>query len=885
MKKANEMNFRRSNRERRGLTASLFVLLLIGTLVPFLTVKLASASDEWWNDSWSSRIRITFNNTAISENLINFSMPIIFDYSQSHFWSYSKSDGSDLRFIDPNASELYFELESWNSTTQEMVAWVKVPRIDANSQTSHIWLYYGNGGASFDNYNNKTQVWDNNFKGVWHFNELSGAKAYDSTINKMNGTANGGITEGVAGKLGKAFQWDGVLGTYLGGDSSYASMSSWTVGGWFKPPSGNLGRYSNIWACSQGDLFPNQIWPSGQFGVWRSSGSVISKSNSSAGNWCYGVCKSDGTMTYVYFNGEEESTGTTINSVGGNWIIGDKTPGSTVERFEGVIDEVRLSNISRSAQWIKAEFLYTRDRADFIYGEPEAKGTAKIYVTPLLVEKTRQDVGTTFKLNVTIETNVTVVWAFDINLTWSSSLLTLASIDCISTLDSIWGPGNWFLAFNESGAGYCELAAVSTFAGFTSPRAQALVTFEFRVSDSHGGTTPIHFDTVKLSNSKWKPIPLQVTDGFYRITAPQAKLYVEPSLVEKTPSDVGTTFEVNMTTIDVVDLFGIDLNLTWKNDLITLVGAEYQTTLDTVWGADNWVKIKNETGPGWYKLVAVSTSSGCNISNAKTLATLTFRVESSQNWDAETTLHFAVKKLSNSQAQLIQLDDYDGTYSIRGTSPTLKIQAGQNVFRIYGEACHISIVVSDAANVKGCTFEIYFNTSMLDYVNGSEVWGTLGTGVLMANETEGKLQGTIGPAASINGSQWLVNFTFNEVYHHVWKDESQAPTWRNNQTGRIWFHWANLSYADHPDLGYTEGGLNQINTTEADITFSPIKGDVDNNGRVDVFDLRIIGYYYSINISDPEWPTALQYDLNGNDIIEIQDLIIAESNFGYTYNG
>jgi hypothetical protein len=377
-----------------------------------------------------------------------------------------------------------------------------------------------------------------------------------------------------------------------------------------------------------------------------------------------------------------------------------------------------------------------------------------------------------------------------------------------------------------------------------------------------------------------------VTDGIYKFTLPEAKLYVDPHLVEKTLSDVGTTFKVNMTTTDVIDLFGIDLNLTWKNNLITLAGVEYQTTLDAVWGADNWIEIKNQTGPGWYKLVAVSTSSGCNISNAKTLATLTFRVESSpQNWDAETTLHFAVKKLSNSQAQLIQLDDYDGTYIIRGTSPTLTIQADRDVFRIHGETCHISIVVSDAANVKDCTFEIYYNTSMFDYLSGSEVWGALGTGVLTANEAEGKLGGTIGPAASISGNQWLVNFTLNEVYHHVWKDESQALTWRNNQTGRIWFHWANLSYADHADLSYVEGVLNQINTTEVDLTFSPIKGDVDNNGTVDVFDLRIIGHYYGVHVSDPEWPTALQYDLNGDGIIGLQDLVIAESNFGYVYYG
>lgn len=863
-------------------------LLLINIVALSFTIEPSFGTDEWWDTNWTYRMKILFNNTAISENLVNFPMPLVFSSSHSDFWSNVKSDGADIRFIDADGFvELYFELENWNYTSNNMVAWVRIPQVDANSNADYVWIYYGNMAANFDSYHDHEQVWDANCKIVLHFNETSGASTYDSTSNNQDATLYGGTLPNATGKINSGILYDGVIGCYIKGVSNISSHSSYTLEGWFRPASGVMGRYSDIWAFSGGEQFPNQLGgesgTSNKFGVWRSSGSIWSTSTYSVNVWHYGAITCDGSTTRVYFNGINEANGT-VNTISGSWYIGDKSPGSTSERYQGVIDECRLSSTARSANWIKACYQYQLNQSKFAYGVEETCRPAKFFTNPPLVEKTIDDVGHTFEVNVTIE-DIKDLFGFDFNLTWDSSLITLVNVDFDATLDNIWGHGNWFLACNQTGGGYYELAAVSTSAGFTSTEATALVALEFCVEYAPAGETLLHFVMAKLGNSRGKSIRVEVTDGVYRLSMPEAKLYVDPPSVEKTPSDVGTTFKVNITTIDVIDLFGFDLNLTWKNDLITLVGAEYQTTLDAVWGADNWVNIKNETGPGWYKLVAVSISSGCNISNAKALATLTFRVESSQNWDAETTLHFAVKKLSNSQAQLIQLDDYDGTYSIRGISPTLKIQADGDVFRIYGEACHVSIVVSDAANVKDCTFEIYFNTSMLDYVTGSEVWGALGTGVLMANETEGKLQGTIGPAASINGSQWLVNFTFNEVYHHVWKDESQVPTWRNNQTGRIWFHWANLSYTDHPDLSYTEGGLNQINTTEVNFTFSPIKGDVDNNGTVDVFDLRIIGYHYDIDISDPEWPAASQYDLNGDDIIEIQDLVIAESNFGYVYNG
>jgi hypothetical protein len=88
----------------------------------------------------------------------------------------------------------------------------------------------------------------------------------------------------------------------------------------------------------------------------------------------------------------------------------------------------------------------------------------------------------------------------------------------------------------------------------------------------------------------------------------------------------------------------------------------------------------------------------------------------------------------------------------------------------------------------------------------------------------------------------------------------------------------------HSDLQYQEGGANQILVTELHYVFSPIQGDTDNNGQVDVFDLRIIGYYYDVKSSDPQWTEAYKYDLNGDNVIDLYDLITAEANFGYGTN-
>jgi hypothetical protein len=117
---------------------------------------------------------------------------------------------------------------------------------------------------------------------------------------------------------------------------------------------------------------------------------------------------------------------------------------------------------------------------------------------------------------------------------------------------------------------------------------------------------------------------------------------------------------------------------------------------------------------------------------------------------------------------------------------------------------------------------------------------------------------------------------FRAAYYHIWKRESTVPGWKNIQTGIIYVQWANLSYPSISDLRYERGGLNQINVgPDFTYTFSPIQGDIDNDGSVDVLDLGTVARLYDQADST--------YDLNGNGIIDIFDLALIGANFWYTY--
>jgi hypothetical protein len=93
----------------------------------------------------------------------------------------------------------------------------------------------------------------------------------------------------------------------------------------------------------------------------------------------------------------------------------------------------------------------------------------------------------------------------------------------------------------------------------------------------------------------------------------------------------------------------------------------------------------------------------------------------------------------------------------------------------------------------------------------------------------------------------------------------------------VFFQKANLSYPSSPDLPYVRGGTQNQITVGPDVnySFSPIQGDVNNDGTVDIFDLRTEAAYF-----DQQNPT---YDLVGHTTIDIFDLAIIGANFGYTY--
>lgn len=57
-----------------------------------------------------------------------------------------------------------------------------------------------------------------------------------------------------------------------------------------------------------------------------------------------------------------------------------------------------------------------------------------------------------------------------------------------------------------------------------------------------------------------------------------------------------------------------------------------------------------------------------------------------------------------------------------------------------------------------------------------------------------------------------------------------------------------------------------------------IEGDINVDGRVDQYDLRIFAAAYGSTPTQPDW--NLSADINGNKIVEVYDLFVIGTNYG-----
>ena len=305
-----------------------------------------------------------------------------FSYSDFAF----PENGGDLRFFDAKGDLLSHEIDTWN-TNGESTVWVKVPSLSAMTV---IKVAYG---CAEPPANDPKDVWSNGFIGVWHMGEAA-LPMKDSVAGGTSLTENltGATLPGQAGLAGTAVAFD-QLGNHKGclqtTDQRYKTSGkpNYTVEFWSYQDScepTNL-PYNAYYMREVGST---TIWQA--YGIksttYGSNGKTVvqvrladgTTQNPSTGNsyplrgdWTYQNFRlSDTTHYYQGLNrnptiySANYPSGITNDTANTTLFIGNSSS-SSAGAFPGKIDEVRISGVARSDDWMMATY-DTVMSADFL---------------------------------------------------------------------------------------------------------------------------------------------------------------------------------------------------------------------------------------------------------------------------------------------------------------------------------------------------------------------------------------------------------------------------------------------------------------------------------------------------------------------------------------
>jgi hypothetical protein len=324
------------------------------------------------------RKTINITNSWNSESLTDF--PLLIKLTLNKI-DYSKTNATDIRFYDDNAITLLpKETELWNASGESYV-WVKVPRINANSDADYIYVYYGCSNSNIDN---KTDVWDSNFKMVHHFKETSGTH-FDSTSYGNNGTAYEGTIQGNAsGKIDGADVFDGIDDYVSIPDSPTLEPLNLTVSVWAKNTlTPATTTYDQLILSKDTTSYTSTgyalTWGWGDDFYWRAGNgtivqNLVSTTVARGDTWYHIVGTFRNGEQKLYINGILIGTNNLAFEIPYNTAplsIGKVGP----YRLQGTIDEVRISNVSRTDKWINASYLSETDSFTSFGSEQDLRNT------------------------------------------------------------------------------------------------------------------------------------------------------------------------------------------------------------------------------------------------------------------------------------------------------------------------------------------------------------------------------------------------------------------------------------------------------------------------------------------------------------------------------
>ena len=324
--------------------------------------------------------KIVFNTTSgnggagVVNPVMKFPMLVRLDKTNFDFTVVNNA-GSPLGFQKADGSALPFEIERWDSANGQAEIWVLVDTVFGNDSTHYLTMNWNPSGAAPQS--NGAAVFDtaNGFQAVWHFSEGTNSIAADATMNAYNGTPNSAPTD-TTGVIGHAKVFDGqtsyfAMANTANGKLNFPRGGPFTISAWVNTNVLDANFYcivskgNNQYALQIADDNEWEIMDFDNLLGWQHV-----RSPAVARTWKYVVGIVNGANEFLYVDGLLANTIITSQQSTGRIISDSVTIGKLSESatrfFNGKIDEVRMSNVPRSADWIMLCYQNQKPGSSFI---------------------------------------------------------------------------------------------------------------------------------------------------------------------------------------------------------------------------------------------------------------------------------------------------------------------------------------------------------------------------------------------------------------------------------------------------------------------------------------------------------------------------------------
>lgn len=324
----------------------------------------------WYSSAWLYRKKLTINASQVQGTQNNFPVLASTTDSSLAYTAYggnvASSTGGDIIITDTNGTTLLnFERESYDPQTGSLRLWIKTDV--SSAQDKILYLYYGNSAPALGNLATTTGVWDSNYLTVQHLTDLTTASVRDSSAGNFTGTKSGANNPLETSSLinkGQQFSSDTI--SY----GNFGTPTSYTAEAWIRPGDVSVGTgdYSTygrtvmasaatgsgypLWMATRGTEIRHWAYTNNSTGYYSTTGANLTTTDF----YHVAVTATLSGTARIYLNGVEMASSTASNNAWTNiFTLGDLRPTRLIY-FDGLIDEVRVSNNVRSAQWIATEY-------------------------------------------------------------------------------------------------------------------------------------------------------------------------------------------------------------------------------------------------------------------------------------------------------------------------------------------------------------------------------------------------------------------------------------------------------------------------------------------------------------------------------------------------